>query len=115
MKKYFVRKASKKRNAPFTFKEDGFYKTLKREIQKEFKKVPKQAARKSVFFIDALLFLLFLFSILTVRFWSYGLGVIAGVLLGMVTIAAHNFIHRKNNFRMYYFQFSLQQVRYGLL
>uniref|UniRef100_V5GUG9 Cytochrome b5-related protein n=1 Tax=Anoplophora glabripennis TaxID=217634 RepID=V5GUG9_ANOGL len=86
-------------------------KLLKKEIQKELKNVPKQASKNSVLFIDALLFLLFLFSVLTVRYWSYGLGVIAGVLLGMVTIASHNFIHRKNNFRMYYFQFSLQQVR----
>ncbi|KAJ8923277.1 hypothetical protein NQ315_001834 [Exocentrus adspersus] len=111
LKKYFVRNAKQKRNAPFTFKENGFYKTLKREIVKELPNVPKTTARKSVIIIDSLLVLMFLVSILTVRLWSYALGVVAGVLLGMVTIASHNFIHRKNNFRMYYFNFSLQQVR----
>ncbi|CAG9857271.1 unnamed protein product [Phyllotreta striolata] len=32
-------------------------------------------------------------------------------MLGMMTIAGHNYVHQKDNFRMYYFQFSLLQIR----
>ncbi|KAJ8980971.1 hypothetical protein NQ317_013425 [Molorchus minor] len=111
LKKYFVKKASAKRNAPFTFKEDGFYRTLKREIQKVIKTVPKQSSNTSNFLIDALTFFLFFFSTLSVTYMSYGLGLVSGLFLGMVTIAAHNYIHRKDNWRMYLWQFSLMQVR----
>ncbi|KAJ8937274.1 hypothetical protein NQ318_005672 [Aromia moschata] len=111
LKKYYVKKADRKRNGPFTFKEDGFYRTLKREIQKTLKTVPKQSSKMSNFLIDALVFFLFLFSTLAVRYHSYGLGLLSGLFLGMVTIASHNYIHRKDNWRMYLWQFSLMQVR----
>ncbi|XP_023014222.2 cytochrome b5-related protein [Leptinotarsa decemlineata] len=111
LKKYYKSKAKTKRNAPFTFEKDGFYLTLKREVKEALKKVPKQAYNNTNFFSDALLFFTFLFSILAVRFWSFGVGIIAGACLAMLTVAAHNYLHQKDNFRMYYFQFSLQQVR----
>ncbi|KAJ8929854.1 hypothetical protein NQ314_017458 [Rhamnusium bicolor] len=111
LKKYFVKNTKTKRNSPFTFKEDGFYRTLKKEIRKVLKTVPKQSLNTSNFFIDSLMVLLFIFSTLSVRYWSVGLGVLSGILLGLLTIAAHNYIHRKDNWRMYYFQFSLMQVR----
>uniref|UniRef100_V5GUE1 Cytochrome b5-related protein n=1 Tax=Anoplophora glabripennis TaxID=217634 RepID=V5GUE1_ANOGL len=111
MKKYFVREAKSKRNFPFTFKEDGFYRTLKREVNKVVKTLPKQSPKTSDFLIDAMVVLLFTFSVMAVRYWSFWLGILAGLFLGLVTVAAHNYIHRKDNLRMYYFQFSLMQVR----
>ena len=33
LEKYYVKDAENPRNAPFTFKEDGFYKTVKRRLE----------------------------------------------------------------------------------
>lgn len=111
LKKYFVRNAKTKRNAPFTFKEDGFYRTLKREVREVLKTMPKQPSNTTNFLMDALVLGCFTFAILAAVYWNFFLGIIAGNFLAMTTIAAHNYFHRKNNFRMYYFQLSLMNVR----
>lgn len=109
-KKYFIRKTKTKRNAPFTFAEDGFYMTLKKEIQKILPTIPKQPDNTSKFILDSVAFFLFLFAILATRYWNYWLGVLSGIFLGFTTIAAHNFLHQKDNLRMYCFQFSMMSV-----
>ncbi|XP_028136061.1 cytochrome b5-related protein [Diabrotica virgifera virgifera] len=111
LKKYFVKNATSERNSPYTFEEDGLYRILKKKIQPVLRNCPKESYTKSKLIIDSLLVLSFLFSIFAVKFWNFGLGVFGGVSLGMVTVAAHNYFHMKDNFRMYYFQFSLLQVR----
>ncbi|XP_050298513.1 cytochrome b5-related protein-like [Anthonomus grandis grandis] len=111
LKKYFVRKAKKKRNSPFTFKEDGFYKTLKREIVKVLPTLPRQSERTTDFFIDSFLVILFFMGTIACKYWNFFYGTLAGNFLGFLTIAAHNYFHKKDNFRMYYFNFSLQTVR----
>ncbi|KAG5882183.1 hypothetical protein JTB14_016451 [Gonioctena quinquepunctata] len=111
LKKYYKSKAKTRRNAPFTFAEDGFYRTLKAEVRKVLKNVPKQSYNNTNVFADSLLFLTFVFSVLAVRFWSFGVAILAGMYLALLSLAAHNYVHRRDNFRMYYFQFSLQQVR----
>lgn len=110
-KKYYVSDAKKKRNAPFTFHENGFYLTLKREIEKILPTLPKQPFNTSKFLSDSICFFLFTFSILAARYWSYGMGVLSGIFLGLATISGHNYLHRRDNFRMYYFQFSQMSVR----
>nr|CAI5858614.1 unnamed protein product [Callosobruchus analis] len=111
LKKYYIRDAKTKRNAPFTFDNNGFYRTLKAEVRKHLKTIPKQPINTTNFLMDAMVALLFLFSTMSVYFWSFGIGILAGMFLAWVTIAAHNYTHQKDNFRMYYFQFSLLQVR----
>nr|CAI5858926.1 unnamed protein product [Callosobruchus analis] len=111
LKKYYVREAKTKRNSPFTFEQDGFYRTLKREVREVMKTIPKQPQNTSNFLIDAMAFFLLLFSALAIRHWSYFMGLLAGIFLGMLSTAAHNYFHRRDNLRMYYFQFSLLQVR----
>ncbi|KAJ8929856.1 hypothetical protein NQ314_017461 [Rhamnusium bicolor] len=44
--KHFVRKAKKPRNSPFTFEENGFYKTLKKKIHEKLKTVPEKPANR---------------------------------------------------------------------
>lgn len=78
---------------------------------KVVKTLPTQSKKTSNFFIDSLLVLMFTFSVMAAAYWNYILGVISGNLLAMLTIAAHNYFHRRDNIRMYYFQFSLMQVR----
>ncbi|CAH2071502.1 unnamed protein product, partial [Iphiclides podalirius] len=79
--KYFVRKADTPRNSPFTFKEDGFYKTLKEKIKIKLKEMPKDIRKQSDVVID----------------------IIVGYILSGVTTAAHNYFHRADNWRMYLF------------
>ncbi|CAG9854815.1 unnamed protein product [Phyllotreta striolata] len=111
LQKYYIKPAQAKRNFPFTFHEDGFYRTLKREIRKSLKTIPKELYPTSDMYSDIMFTGLLIFSLLSVRYWNYVLAVIAGVILGLLTVAGHNYIHRKSSFRMFYFQFSLLQVR----
>nr|CAI5843803.1 unnamed protein product [Callosobruchus analis] len=111
LQRFFVREAKTKRNSPFTFEENGFYRTLKKEVREVLNTTPEQPKHTSDFMVDALAFFLFLFSALAVRHWSYFIGVMAGISLGLLCVAAHNYFHRKDNLRMYYFQFSLMQIR----
>ncbi|CAH1109796.1 unnamed protein product [Psylliodes chrysocephalus] len=111
LKKFFVRKATTKRNSPFTFEENGFYKTLKKEIRPTLKHLPKQSVNNTNFFCDSMVFILFFLSTLATYYWNFWLAAVAGLILGMLTIATHNYLHMKNNYRMYYFQFSMLQVR----
>lgn len=63
--KYFVKAASTKRNAPFTFKEDGFYMTLRRRVSEKLKSksIKPGPSRKSKIIIDSLCTVTFLIAI----------------------------------------------------
>lgn len=60
---------------------------------------------------DTLLFVTFLMAILTMKYQSKTLAAITGVFLTFTVVTAHNFFHRKDNFRMMYFNFSLFSYR----
>lgn len=107
MKKFLVKKAELPRNSPFTFKTNDFYKTLKERIRNELLQIPEDAENRTKFMTDLLLIGYVVTALSAVYFWSFTLGIASGVLLSLTTVAAHNFCHQKNNFRMYYFNFSL--------
>lgn len=109
--KYFVRKASTPRNSPFTFEETGFYRSLRKKIREALKDVPEDAAHRSKIFTDVLFVAFFSTALLSTYFRSFTLGVISGVSLALLANAAHNFFHQKDNFRMYYFDFTLMSSR----
>ncbi|KAI8424207.1 hypothetical protein MSG28_002787 [Choristoneura fumiferana] len=52
LEKFYVRDAKTPRNSPFVFEDDGFYRTLRRAIFEELKKVPKDTHKKSDRIID---------------------------------------------------------------
>ncbi|XP_045494027.1 cytochrome b5-related protein-like [Colias croceus] len=110
--KYFVRKTSAPRNSPFTFNEDGFYRTLKMKIAAKLKDVPKDARKKSDFVSDVLFVLLLIGSPLCCWTWTQHLllgalsTVVLGYLLSALTICAHNYFHRSDSWRMYLFNVS---------
>lgn len=109
--KYYVRDAKGPRNSPFTFEENGFYRTLKRRIApvlKELQRNHKQTT--SVYISDLLLISAYVFGIMTAMFQSYIYGIISALCLSMCTITAHNFFHQRDNFRMYYFNISLMSM-----
>ncbi|KAI4456667.1 cytochrome b5-related protein-related [Holotrichia oblita] len=108
---YFVRKAKAPRNSPFTFEENGFYKTLKARVRKELENVPKQPEKRSKILADILFLSFMVTSLITVRDESYIMGSLSGLFLTMTCIAAHNFFHQSDNFRMYYFDFTMMSSR----
>lgn len=109
--KFYVRDAKGRRNSPFTFSEDGFYKVLKSRVIEEMKKIPKSNGSSSKRVLDAMVFCTFLFSVLAIRA-DWGFARLGCILLGGLTMAwtgvcAHNFFHQKDNWRMYMFNLTL--------
>ncbi|KAK5641844.1 hypothetical protein RI129_010391 [Pyrocoelia pectoralis] len=111
LKKYYVRKAQTPRNSPFTFKDDGFYRTLKRNVQGVLRDIPKDSGKFTDVTIDLMLVGTFFFAIFASAFGSLISGIVSAFLLTFTTIAAHNYFHRRDNFRMYYFNLSLMDFR----
>jgi len=108
---YFIRKATTPRNSPFTFSEDGFYRTVKRRAREAMKNIPNEPSTTSKVYADGMILTYFTLAILAAKFDSFALAIAAGVALSLNTIIAHNFFHRRNNFRMYYFDFCLMSSR----
>lgn len=113
---YYVRDATTPRNSPFTFREDGFYRTLKTKVQNKLKEIPPEVGVQSKLITDSLLAALLVFSPITC---SARFGLIVSSIAFVITtmsicwlvISAHNFFHKKDNWRMYLFNFSLQSYR----
>lgn len=56
--------------------------------------------------LDAFLVVTILSAILAARMNSVTLSMLSGVALGLLTLSAHNFLHQKDNWRMYCFNLS---------
>lgn len=108
---FYVRDAVGNRNSPFTFEENGFYRTLKRRIAPVLPEIKKTQSKLSAFYADMLLMIAFLSGILCVRFQSYFLAIISGMAIGWLTVLTHNFFHMRDNFRMNYFNLSVMSFR----
>ena len=50
-------------------------------------------------------------SVLAAATSNYFLGCIAGLLMALNVVTAHNFLHQKDNWRMYYFNLSFMSFR----
>ncbi|KAJ8727477.1 hypothetical protein PYW07_001596 [Mythimna separata] len=109
---YYIKKATKPRNQPFTFKEDGFYKTLKLKVMAQLPEIPKDMRNKSDFVSDGLLFALLILSPMSCWGWtqSFVLGAsltfLNGFVLSSLITCAHNYFHRSDSWRMYLFNLS---------
>ncbi|XP_034830210.1 cytochrome b5-related protein-like [Maniola hyperantus] len=113
--RFYIRDAKTSRNSPFTFKEDGFFRTLKKLVSEEIEKVPKERLRYSDMLTDGLFVTLLVASALScwsANYWLVmGFYIVASVSLAWLVVASHNYIHRRTNWRMYYFNFSLWSYR----
>lgn len=107
LSKYYVKNISTPRNSPYTFHEDGFYKTFKRKVQPVLKKVGRGPSWSMVLIQDSIALTFALLLISAAATGSHMLAVIAGVLLTMTGFCAHNFFHQRDNWRMYYFDLTL--------
>lgn len=115
LQKFYIRDAKTPRNSPFTFKEDGFYCSLKAAAYKELKKIPAHVHKRADMITDGLLITLLVssaFACYTSHYWASMVAYFtASLSLAWVTVAAHNYIHRKSNWRMYLFNLSLWSYR----
>lgn len=109
--KFHVTKADTPRNSPFTFEENGFYKTLKKNIREILPTLPANLKNRSKLYVDLLLVAYLATAIIAAKYVNYYIGAVSGMTLCMLTIAAHNFFHQKDSFRMYYFDMSLMSSR----
>lgn len=130
LNEYRVREAKEPRNFKLTFKDTGFYRTLRKRVAKKLQEIDpsksesmskvlkiahmklepfclqRNYAFRLQFFIDGLLGMTFLTSALAARFDNKYLMVLASLCLCYTIISAHNFFHRRDNFRMLYFNLS---------
>ena len=115
LSKYFIRDAIKPRNYKITYKDDGFYKTLKKRVNEKMKTIDKKPLKKSKFYCDLMSFIMLTTAILSVNastlFNTVLVATISGVCLMSVSIISHNFVHQKNNWRMYLLNVSLMSWR----
>ncbi|XP_066140665.1 cytochrome b5-related protein [Euwallacea fornicatus] len=109
--KLFLKKASLPRNSPFTFHERGFYKTLKGRIAKKVEELPANPSKRSKLITDIIFASYVSTFLLAVRFQSFLVGAVAGVFLALLAVAAHNFFHQRDNFRRFYFDFSMMSSK----
>ncbi|XP_022908490.1 cytochrome b5-related protein-like [Onthophagus taurus] len=111
LEKFYIKDAITERVSPYTFKRDGFYRTLKKRVGIILKDTPKIPITISKFYADSLLILTFLTSLLACNFGNYFLVGLSGFFLATVIISAHNYFHQADNFRMFYFQLGFQSVK----
>ncbi|XP_041970441.1 cytochrome b5-related protein-like [Aricia agestis] len=113
LNKFYIRDAKTPRNSPFTFKEDGFYRTLKRAVFEELKNIPKDVSRTADRITDGIFMTLLCSSMLACYVEQFRViwYVVASVSLALLTVACHNYIHRRTNWRMYLFNLSMWSYR----
>lgn len=111
LKQFYVRAASEPRNSPYTFKDDGFYRTLKRKAQPILQKLPSGPSAETKLYSDLLLIAFLLLATVAAATYSFKFGLLAGLLLNFLVVSAHNFFHMKDNLRMYYFDLCLMGSR----
>ncbi|KAK9887942.1 hypothetical protein WA026_000242 [Henosepilachna vigintioctopunctata] len=111
LSKFYVKSATTPRRSPLKFNENGFYRTLKKRIAEELPKIPKFVVQRSKLFADITVAFYILFCVLSTFSESYLLGALTGYVLALNINISHNFIHMKNNFRMYYLDLSMLSSR----
>ncbi|KAF5308055.1 hypothetical protein FQR65_LT06430 [Abscondita terminalis] len=102
LQKYFVKKITKPRVSPYTFHEDGFYKTLKHRVREVLKTLPEESFNISNVYTDVLLFTTFTFACLANSMLSYFFAILAGISGTFLIVASHNYVHQRDNIRMFY-------------
>ncbi|KAF5308056.1 hypothetical protein FQR65_LT06431 [Abscondita terminalis] len=101
LQKYFVKKITKPRVSPYTFHEDGFYKTLKKNVRDVLKTLPEESLNMSNVYTDLLLLTTFTFACLA-NSLSCFFAILAGISGTFLIVASHNYVHQRDNIRMFY-------------
>ncbi|KAK3852491.1 hypothetical protein Pcinc_040928 [Petrolisthes cinctipes] len=107
LKRYYVKDITTPRNSPYTFNNDGFYKTFKRKVKPILKEIGRGPTHTMLLLQDGLALTYVLLTLAATLTESYTIAVLAGLVLSLTMIGAHNFFHQRDNLRMYYFDLSL--------
>ncbi|XP_050723879.1 cytochrome b5-related protein-like isoform X1 [Eriocheir sinensis] len=107
LQKYYIKDTKTPRNSPYTFHENGFYKTLKRRVRPILKNLGRGPSWKTVLIQDGLALSYVLLTLASTALSSYTLAAFAGTALAFMVVCAHNFFHQRDNWRMYYYDLSL--------
>jgi len=111
LKQFHVRAATEPRNSPYTFKDDGFYQTLKHKAQPILQKLPSGPSVESKLCSDLLLVAFLLLATVAAATYSFKFKLLTGLILNFLVVSAHNFFHTKDNLYRYYFELSLMASR----
>jgi hypothetical protein len=112
LKKYYIRDAVEPRNYKITFDNNGFYMTLKKRVASKLPSIlEKSSATNSQFYCDLMLSSTILSFVLVARNYTLLNTFICALSLLALTIISHNFIHQRDNWRMYLVNFSTQNYR----
>ncbi|XP_067622953.1 cytochrome b5-related protein [Eurosta solidaginis] len=107
LQKFKVRDAKNPRIYTLTMHDDGFYKTLRERVREKLNSLDNTPKRKSDLIHISLLATIYIFAILSVRLNSLICLGLASTALCWTTVIAHNYFHRRDNWRMYTFNLSL--------
>ncbi|XP_001651389.2 cytochrome b5-related protein [Aedes aegypti] len=109
--KYYVRAARSPRNVRLTFHKHGFYRTLKRRVADKLLTVDYAPVRTSETILDSLLCGSFALACVAINWNSYILAALSGLFVAWTMNCAHNFLHRKDNWRMMAFNLAFFSYR----
>lgn len=109
--KYKIREAKEPRNVRLTFKEDGFYRTLKRRVRDKLPEVDRTPVGTSRLIIDSLLVIAFVLALVAIKSGSYLVAAGSGLFVCWTMICAHNYFHQKDNWRMRLFNLAFFSYR----
>lgn len=110
--KYYVRAARSPRNVRLTFHKHGFYRTLKRRVADKLLTVDYAPVRTSETILDSLLCGSFALACVAINWNSYILAALSGLFVAWTMNCAHNFLHRKDNWRMMAFNLAFFSYRF---
>ncbi|XP_055691864.1 cytochrome b5-related protein-like [Lutzomyia longipalpis] len=112
LEKFKIRDAKEPRNYNLTFKEDGFFRTFKRRVREKLKTVDMVTpARLSNLYTDVLFIMTYVMAVAALVTKNYIVGFLAALTLTWCVICAHNYFHRRNNWRMYIFNLSFMSFK----
>jgi hypothetical protein len=105
LSKYYVKDADEERNYKITYEPDGFFMTLKSKVAKKLPMLDTSVSWKSKLCIDLLILGFIVSSILAVKYdWIVAkiIFMLCAAQFGaLMNAASHNFMHQRNNWRMY--------------
>lgn len=107
LKDFYIGEATTPRISPFTLKEDGFFKVLKRKAQPILKRIGSGPTTEMKLMEDSLIAGFLIFGTLGAILNSWVCCIISGTFLATAQVGSHNFFHLKDTWRRYYFDLGL--------
>ncbi|KAF5308050.1 hypothetical protein FQR65_LT06425 [Abscondita terminalis] len=102
LKHFLIKPAPNPRLSPFTFADDGFYKTLKRNVEKTLNNVVENDITFFDTQSDVLLIITIILSMFSVIHYNVSYGFAAGLFAALTVTFNHSYVHKRDNLRMYY-------------